>query len=52
MPRKKGDLYHNKAVLIVEWRADYFHQINQQLVVPTCATIDMLFATQPAAKMV
>lgn len=43
---QKGDLYRNQAVL-VEWKADYFHQLPQQVLVPTPATIDTILAAQP-----
>eukprot|EP00557_Chaetoceros_sp_GSL56_P008886 CAMPEP_0176505492 /NCGR_PEP_ID=MMETSP0200_2-20121128/16527_1 /TAXON_ID=947934 /ORGANISM="Chaetoceros sp., Strain GSL56" /LENGTH=660 /DNA_ID=CAMNT_0017905057 /DNA_START=100 /DNA_END=2083 /DNA_ORIENTATION=- len=43
---QKGDLYRNQAVLI-EWKSDYFHQLNQQLLVPSAATIDTVFAAEP-----
>jgi hypothetical protein len=46
---QKGDLHRNQAVLI-EWKSDYFHQLNQQLLVPTAATIDTVFAAQPEAE--
>jgi hypothetical protein len=45
---QKGDLHRNQAVL-VEWKADYFHQLPQQILVPTPVTIDTVFATEPAA---
>lgn len=43
---QKGDLYRNQAVL-VEWKSDYFHQLTQQVIVPTPATIDTVLAAQP-----
>lgn len=43
---QKGDLHRNQAVL-VEWKADYFHQLPQQILVPTAATIDTVYAAQP-----
>jgi hypothetical protein len=46
---QKGDLHRNQAVLI-EWKSDYFHQLNQQLLVPSAATIDTVFAAQPEAE--
>lgn len=46
---QKGDLHRNQAVL-VEWKSEYFHQLNQQLMVPTAATIDTIFAAQPEAE--
>jgi hypothetical protein len=47
---QKGDLHRNQAVL-VEWKADYFHQLPQQILVPTPVTIDTVYATQPEATM-
>ena len=47
---QKGDLYRNQAVL-VEWKSDYFRQINQQLLVPTAATIDTVLAAHPEAEL-
>jgi hypothetical protein len=46
---QKGDLHRNQAVLI-EWKSDYFNQLNQQLLVPSVATIDTVFAAQPEAE--
>jgi len=43
---QKGDLHQNQAVL-VEWKSDYFHQLNQQVLVPAPATIDATFAAEP-----
>ena len=47
---QKGDLHRNQAVLI-EWKSEYFHQLNQQLLVPTSATIETIFAAQPEAEL-
>jgi hypothetical protein len=47
---QKGDLHRNQAVL-VEWKADYFHQLPQQILVPTPVTIDTVFAAEPAATL-
>ena len=47
---QKGDLHRNQAVLI-EWKSDYFRQVNQQLLVPTAATIDTVLAAQPEAEL-
>ena len=47
---QKGDLHRNQAV-VIEWKSDYFHQLNQQLLVPTAATIDTVFAAQPEAEL-
>jgi hypothetical protein len=47
---QKGDLHRNQAVMI-EWKSDYFHQLNQQLLVPSAATIDTVFAAQPEADL-
>jgi hypothetical protein len=47
---QKGHLHRNQAVLI-EWKSDYFHQLNQQLLVPaSAATIHTVFAAQPEAE--
>jgi hypothetical protein len=35
---------------LIEWKSDYFHQLNQQLLVPSAATIDTVFAAQPEAE--
>jgi hypothetical protein len=43
---QKGELHRNQAVL-VEWKNDYFHQLNQQILVPSPATIDATIASQP-----
>jgi len=43
---QKGELFRNQAVL-VEWKSYYFHQLNQQVLVPVPATIDTTFANQP-----
>jgi hypothetical protein len=45
---QKGDLHRNQAIL-VEWKADYFHQLPQQILVPTPVTIDTVYVTQPEA---
>ena len=47
---QKGDLHRNQAVL-VEWKSDYFHQLNQQLLVPMPATIDATLAAQPEIEL-
>jgi hypothetical protein len=47
---QKGDLHRNQAVLI-EWKAEYFRQLTQQILVPTAATIDTVFAAQPEAEV-
>ena len=44
---QKGELHHNQAVM-VEWKSDYFHhQLNQQILAPTAATIDTTLTAQP-----
>jgi hypothetical protein len=43
---QKGELHRNQAIL-VEWKSDYFHQLNQQILAPTAATIDTTLAAQP-----
>ncbi len=40
---QKGDLHHNQAVL-VEWQDNYFHQVQNQIRVPTAAAIDTTLA--------
>jgi hypothetical protein len=47
---QKGDLHRNQAV-IIEWKADYFRQLNQQLLVPTTVTIDATLAAQPELEL-
>ena len=47
---QKGDLHRNQAV-IIEWKADYFRQLNQQLLVPTSVTIDTTLAAQPELEL-
>ncbi|CAK9059248.1 CvfB_WH domain-containing protein (Fragment), partial [Durusdinium trenchii] len=47
---QKGELHRNQAVL-VEWKSEYFHQLNQQLLVPAAGTIDTTLAGQPDIKM-
>jgi hypothetical protein len=47
---QKGDLHRNQAVLI-EWKSDYFRQLNQQLLVPSAATIDTVIAAQPEVDL-
>jgi hypothetical protein len=47
---QKGELHRNQAVL-VEWKNDYFHQLNQQILVPVPATIDATFAGQPELEL-
>jgi hypothetical protein len=48
---QKGDLHHNQAIL-VEWKADYFHQLlPQQILVLTPVTINTVYATQPEATI-
>ncbi|CAK9046738.1 CvfB_WH domain-containing protein (Fragment), partial [Durusdinium trenchii] len=47
---QKGDLHRNQAVL-VEWKSEYFHQLNQQLLVPMPGTIDAILAGQPDVEL-
>jgi len=47
---QKGELHRNQSV-IVEWKADYFRQLNQQLLVPTAVTIDATLAAQPELEL-
>jgi hypothetical protein len=47
---QKGELHRNQAVL-VEWKSDYFHQLNQQVLVPVPGTIDATIAGQPEIEM-
>jgi hypothetical protein len=47
---QKGELHRNQAVL-VEWKSDYFHQLNQQVLVPAPGTIDATFAGQPDLEL-
>jgi hypothetical protein len=47
---QKGELYRNQAIL-VEWKSDYFHQLNQQVLVPAPATIDATIAGQPDLEL-
>jgi hypothetical protein len=48
---QKGDLHRNQAV-IIEWKANYFCQLNQQLLVPMVATIDTtMLAAQPDLEL-
>jgi len=47
---QKGDLHRNQAVL-VEWKSDYFHQLNQQVLVPAPATIDTTIAAEPDLEL-
>jgi hypothetical protein len=47
---QKGEWHRNQAIL-VEWKSDYFHQLNQQLLVPTPATIDATLAGSPEAEL-
>jgi len=47
---QKGDLHRNQAV-IIEWKADYFRQLTQQLLVPTTVTIDTTLAAQPELEL-
>jgi hypothetical protein len=46
---QKGELHRNQAVL-VEWKNDYFHQLNQQILVPMPATIDATLAGEPEVE--
>jgi hypothetical protein len=47
---QKGELYRNQAIM-VEWKSDYFHQLNQQVLVPAPATIDATIAGQPDVEL-
>jgi hypothetical protein len=47
---QKGELHRNQAVLI-EWKSDYFHQLNQQLLVPSPGTIDATLAGAPELEV-
>lgn len=47
---QKGEFYRNQAVL-VEWKSHYFHQINQQVIVPMSDTIDATLAGDPTLKL-
>ena len=47
---QKGELHRNQSV-IIEWKADYFHQLNQQLLVPAAVTIDMTLVAQLELKL-
>ncbi len=40
---QKGDLHHNQSVMI-QWLDNYFHQVNNQIRVPTAAAIDTTLA--------
>jgi hypothetical protein len=50
MYAQKGELYMNQAVL-VEWKSDYFHQLNQQVLVPMPDTIDATIAGDPTLEL-
>lgn len=47
---QKGELHRNQAVL-VEWKPDYFHQLNQQVLVPAPGTIDATLAAEPDVEL-
>jgi hypothetical protein len=48
---QKGELHRNQAIL-VEWKkSDYFHQLNQQVLVPAPGTIDAILAGQPDVEL-
>jgi hypothetical protein len=43
---QKGELHQNQVIL-VEWKLNHFHQLNQQVLLPSPATINATFAAEP-----